>query len=156
MKYSEHITYLIYISPSHPSDLPKWDYSKDRIFQNEKFSSNYHNTHHTASHQHTHTHTATMQSYKDIDISAIKMDNKVNLKNSSHGVLIKLVQGNGSPVIFQTPLMSLAWDTRVREAFIVLLCCYHKLNICHQNITGETATRWFYHNMQPATLIRNQ
>lgn len=55
-----------------------------------------------------------MQSFKDIDISAIKADNKVTLKNASHGVLIKLTQGNGAPVVFQTPLMNLAWDTKVK------------------------------------------
>lgn len=59
-------------------------------------------------------------SFTNIDVDAIKVDNKVVLKDG-HGVLIKLVQGNTKPVTFQTPLMSLAWNVQVSITHAALI-----------------------------------
>jgi hypothetical protein len=42
------------------------------------------------------------------------MSSQLMLASTGHGVLIKLAQSSGKPIVFQTPLMSLAWTVQVR------------------------------------------
>jgi hypothetical protein len=44
-----------------------------------------------------------MQSFSDIDIKGIRIEKDVGLKNN-HGMLLKLVQANGKPIVYQVSL----------------------------------------------------
>lgn len=60
-----------------------------------------------------HTTTMPIQLFNQINASGIKQDRVVVLRDS-HGTLVNLVQEDGKDIVFQTPRMPLAWDTKVR------------------------------------------
>jgi hypothetical protein len=53
-----------------------------------------------------------MQSYRDIDPAQIKVEKAVFLKDK--GCIVRLVQGNGKRITFQTPMMPLSWTPQVK------------------------------------------
>ncbi|KAG5183057.1 hypothetical protein JKP88DRAFT_241305 [Tribonema minus] len=82
-----------------------------------------------------------MPSFADIDPATIRADNVVILKEG-RGTLVKLLLQDGSKVSFQTPPMSLAWDTRVRAQTSGQTSCGLALSFANGNDKCGSFAAW--------------